>query len=132
LAELQSYIEPVGLPEVECRGSNYQYNLPSPTHFYPKRHNQYVYISKTYEPIHLYTPLSAHSHSCFKGFITGEILCYWSQNSDKQDFVSITSQFIQRLVNRGHQLQEIIKYIKSAAISIDKTATGVHHYQREY
>jgi hypothetical protein len=87
------------------------------------------------KPMNLYTyipPLSAHPNSCFKGFITGEILRYWSQNSDKQDFVSITSQFIQRLVNRGHQLQEIIKYIKSAAISIDKTATGVHHYQREY
>jgi len=89
-----------------------------------------IHTSTFQKPMNLYTyipPLSAHPNSCFKGFITGEILRYWSQNSDKQDFVSITSQFIQRLVNRGHPLQEIIKYIKSAAISIDKTATGTYN-----
>jgi len=127
LAELQSYIKPVWLPEVECRGFNYQHKLWWRTHFYPRRHNQHIYISKTYEPIHLYTPLSANPNSCFKGFVTGKILCYWSQNSNKQDFISITSQFIQWLVNRGLQLQEIIKYIKSAAILIDNTATGTYN-----
>jgi hypothetical protein len=78
----------------------------------------------------LYTyipPLSAHPNSCFKGFITGEILCYWSQNSNKQDFISITPQLIQRLVNRGHQLYDNIKIIKSAATSINNTATGTYN-----
>jgi hypothetical protein len=57
--------------------------------------------------MNLYTyipPLSAHPISYFKGLIIGELLCYWLQNSDKQDFINITSLFIQRLVNRGQQL----------------------------
>jgi hypothetical protein len=56
-----------------------------------------IHISTFQKTMNLYTyipPLSAHPNSCFKGFITGEILRYWSQNSDKQDFISITSQFI--------------------------------------
>jgi hypothetical protein len=72
-------------------------------------------------------PLSAHPNSCFKGLITGEILRYWSQNSNKQDFISIASQFIQQLVNHGHQLYNIIKIIYSGATSIDNAAAGTHN-----
>jgi hypothetical protein len=42
--------------------------------------NLYLYIP----------PLSAHPTSCFKGFITGEILRYWNQNSNKEDFITLT------------------------------------------
>ena len=80
--------------------------------------------------MNLYTyipPLSAHPLSCFKGLITGELLCYWVQNSDKTDFQNITTQFIPRLVNRGHQLEDILPTITSAAATIDNKASGTHN-----
>jgi hypothetical protein len=62
-----------------------------------------LFTSTFQKPMNLYLyipPLSAHPKSCFKGFITGEILCYWNQNTDEEDFISITAQFIQRLLKR--------------------------------
>jgi len=87
--------------------------------------------TKTFQKdMNLYTyipPLSAHPNSCFKGLITGEILRYWCQNSNKNDFINITSLFIQRLVNRGHQINDIVKTLMSAAASIDNAATGTYN-----
>jgi len=80
--------------------------------------------------MNLYTyipPLSAHPLSCFKGLITGELLRYWVQNSDKMDFQNITTQFIRCLVNRGHQLEDILPTITSAAASLDYKASGTHN-----
>ncbi len=62
------------------------------TRTFQKELNLYLYIP----------PLSAHPHSCFKGFITGEIIRYWTQNSKTEDFISITTQFLNRLQLRGH------------------------------
>jgi len=80
-------------------------------------------VSSTFQkPMNLYLyipPLSAHPSSCFKGFITGEILRYWNQNSREEDFIQITSQFIQRLLQRGHLLSSIVPIIRSAASKID-------------
>jgi hypothetical protein len=80
--------------------------------------------------MNLYTyipPLSAHPNSCYKGMITGEILRYWCQNSNKKDFINITLLFIQRLVNQGHQIRDIVKTIMSAAASFDNAATGTYN-----
>jgi len=68
-------------------------------------------------------PLSAHPSSCFKGFITGEILRYWNQNSREEDFVQITSQFMQQLLQQGQLLSSIVPIIWSAASKIDHRHT---------
>ena len=87
--------------------------------------------TKTYQKdMNLYTyipPLSAHPISCFKGLITGELLRYWVQNSDETNFQNITTQFIQCLVNRGHQLKDIIPILTSVAASIDNRASRTHN-----
>jgi len=87
--------------------------------------------TKTYQKdMNLYTyipPLSAHPSSCFKGLITGELLRYWNQNSNKTDFQKITTQFIQRLLDRGHKLEDILPIITSAAAAIDNRASGTHN-----
>ena len=74
-------------------------------------------------------PLSAHPPSCIKGLIVNTILRYREQNSDK-DFVRFTSQFIQQLHERGHELQDITPHITYAAKIIDnkrhKTNTTNH------
>jgi hypothetical protein len=89
-----------------------------------------IHTTTFQKDMNLYTyipPLSAHSNSCFKGLISGEILRYWCQNSNKKDFINITSLFIQRLVNRGHQINDIVKTIMSAAASINNAATGTYN-----
>jgi hypothetical protein len=80
--------------------------------------------------MNLYThipPLSAHPLSCFKGLITGELLCYWNQNSDKIDFQNITTQFIHCLLDHGHKLEDILPTITSAAAAIDNQAPGTYN-----
>jgi len=76
---------------------------------YQKPLNLYLYIP----------PLSAHPSSCFKGLITGELYRYWWQNTEEKDFIDITTKFIQRLINRGHQPNNIIPLIQTAASNID-------------
>ena len=71
--------------------------------------NLYLYIP----------PLSAHPPSCFKGLIFGELRRYWSQNSP-ETFQKLLSKFIQRLVDRGHTLKQLIPIISQAAITIDQ------------
>jgi len=84
-------------------------------------------ISKTYQkPLNLYLyipPLSAHPPSCFKGLISGELSRYWSQNTKDSDFIQITSEFIIRLCQRGHQLQDLIPLLHTAASNIDNINT---------
>jgi hypothetical protein len=76
---------------------------------YQKPLNLYLYIP----------PLSAHPSSCFKGLITGELYRYWWQNTEEKDFIDITTNFILRLINRGHQLNNILLLIQTAASNID-------------
>jgi hypothetical protein len=80
------------------------------------------------KPMHLYTyipPLSAHPKSCFKGSIIGKLLRYWHQNTDEADFININSLPIQRQINRGHPIQDIILILQKAASSIDNTITRI-------
>jgi hypothetical protein len=70
--------------------------------------------------LHLYIPpSSAHPPSCLKGLITGELLRYRKQN-DNKDFVDITTSFIERMIDRGHKLENLIPLIHEAATAIDK------------
>jgi hypothetical protein len=84
-------------------------------------------LTKTYQkPMNLYLyipPLSAHPNSCFKGLITGEILRYWLQNSNTEDFIHMTSLFIQRLIQRGHTISNITPILRTAAALIDNDRT---------
>jgi hypothetical protein len=68
-------------------------------------------------------PLLAHPSNCFKDLIAGEIKRYWQRNSEEEDFISITSQFIQCLLNRGHHMEKIIPLLQSAASNIDNAVT---------
>jgi len=80
-------------------------------------------ITTTYQkPLNLYLyipPLSAHPSSCLKGLITGEIYRYWSQNSNTEDFINITTNFILQLTQRGHQIHQLILMLQTAAANID-------------
>ncbi len=83
------------------------------TRTYQKEMNLYLYI-----PAH-----SAHPPSCLNGLISGEMFRYWLQNSTK-DFEAILSKFIQRLTEKGHQLENLIPLFHQAAINLStKTAT---------
>jgi len=74
------------------------------------------------KPLNLYLyipPLSAHPPSCLKGLISGEIYRYWKQNTEETDFISITTNFVLRLLQRGHQLENLRPLLQSAAANIE-------------
>jgi hypothetical protein len=79
------------------------------TKTYQKELNLYLYIP----------PQSAHPTSCLKGLITGELIRYWSQNTQEEDFINITQLFIQRLMQRGHRIEDLIPTLQAAASTID-------------
>jgi hypothetical protein len=62
-----------------------------------KQLNLYLYIP----------PSSAYPPGCLKGLINGELCRYWIQNPNSQDFQSIVSKFITRLLDRGHTLDSL-------------------------
>jgi len=78
--------------------------------------------------LYLYIPhLSAHPSSCLKGLLTGELNRYWFQNSEEEDFIDVTTKFILRLVQRGHQIQHLIPSLYTAAANIDNINTRESH-----
>jgi hypothetical protein len=78
----------------------------------------------TYQkPLNLYLylpPNSAHPPSCLKGLITGEIRRYWTQNSP-EDFQSILTKFINRLLQRGYTLSNLTPILLKAAATLEKS-----------
>jgi uncharacterized protein YbcV (DUF1398 family) len=84
--------------------------------------NETTIKTKTYQKdlnLHLYIPPnSAHPPSCLKGLISGEMRRYWLQN-DPQDFENIMVKFIERLVARGHSINNLTPIIMGAAASLD-------------
>jgi hypothetical protein len=56
---------------------------------------------------------------CYVTQLTGELYRYWWQNTEEKDFIDITTKFILRLINRGHQPNSIIPLIQTAASNID-------------
>jgi len=90
--------------------------------------NQKIQTSTFQKELNLYLyipPISAHPTSCFEGLIVGELLRYWKQNSSKQDFINITNNFISRLLQRGHFLEDLIPILRSAAATIDNAANNI-------
>jgi len=81
------------------------------TKTYQKNMNLYLYIP----------PFSAHPPSCFKGLVTGELRRYWLQNSP-EDFQEILCKFIDRLLQRGHDIHYISYLMEQAAISLDRSS----------
>jgi len=75
--------------------------------------NLYLYIP----------PSSAHTPSCFKGLIAGELRRYWLQNNPA-DFQNILVNFITRLLARGHKLGYIAPIFRNAAVLLDKNPTS--------
>jgi hypothetical protein len=79
-------------------------------------------LTETYQkPMNLYLyipPFSAHPPSCFKGLITGELRRYWLQNNPI-NFQNILMKFIQRLVDRGHTLENLVPIITQAAQTLE-------------
>jgi len=78
------------------------------TSTYQKNLNLYLYIP----------PVSAHPPSCLKGLIAGELRRYWLQNSPEYYKVTL-SKFIDRLLCRGHSLDNLIPILTQAATSLD-------------
>ncbi len=88
--------------------------------------NKHITATTYQKPLNLYLyipPLSAHPSSCFKGLITGEIYRYWLQNTNKADFINITTNFILHLLQRCHQMNQILPTLKSAATNIGNINT---------
>jgi hypothetical protein len=76
--------------------------------------------------LHLYIPpSSAHPPSCLKGLITGELLRYRLQNNNT-NFTTITSSFLERMIARGHKLDNLSPLIREAAATIDRKLTMPH------
>jgi hypothetical protein len=68
----------------------------------------------------LYKPaLSAHPPSCLKGLIIGEVKRYWLQNNP-EGFQKKLTAFIERLLARGHKLQDLIPLLQEATSKIDQ------------
>jgi hypothetical protein len=81
------------------------------TSTFQKNLNLYLYIP----------PRSAHPPSCLKGLIAGELRRYRLQNNT-EDFVSIATKFMERLVDRGHQLDNLAPIFQQVATAIDLNA----------
>jgi hypothetical protein len=79
---------------------------------YQKEMNLYLYIP----------PSSAHTPSCLKGLIAGELRRYWLQNNP-DDFKEILTNFIRRLLLRGHAINNISPILLNAAAQLEKN----HH-----
>jgi thiamine kinase-like enzyme len=70
--------------------------------------------------LHLYNPpSSAHPPSCLKGLITGELFRYKKQNNN-EDFMKITTSFLERMAARGHKIENLTPLFHEAAATIDK------------
>ena len=95
--------------------NTYQYNQFNPP-------NQLFPNAATLNPFQ-----GATSQAPFTSHIpfVGELLRYWKQNSSKRDFINITNNFISRLLQRGHFLEDLIPILRSAAATIDNAANNI-------
>jgi hypothetical protein len=76
---------------------------------FQKAMNLYLYIP----------PQSSHPPCCFKGLIAGELKRYFIQNN-KEDFEKILTNFIGRLLDRGHTLENLCSLLLQAAARTDR------------
>jgi len=82
------------------------------TSTYQKDMNLYLYIP----------PRSAHPSSCLKGLLHGELQRYWIQNNPT-DFQEMAYKFIQRLLARGHTIDELTPLLLQAASHLNTART---------
>ena len=70
--------------------------------------------------LHLYIPFkSAHPPGVLKSLIYGNIQRFWTQNSDRQDYINTTKAFFGHLINRGYTHTELEPIFEEAAQAID-------------
>ena len=83
------------------------------------QHPDQSFSTRTYQKVmnlYLYLPKSsAHPPSALKGLVTGNLIRYWEQNSNKDDYIKIARSFAQRLLNRGYSVDDISPLFQSAA-----------------
>jgi len=70
--------------------------------------NLYLYIP----------PLSSHPPSCLKGLIARELCQYYLQNNT-ENFQEILTKFIGRLLDRGHNVEDISLLLLQAVNNLD-------------
>jgi len=117
----------IWFPHMEYRTTYKFHNIPWPNHWIK---NNKLSTATYQKPLKLYLyipPLSAHPSSCLKGLLTGELNRYWFQNSEKEDFIDVTTKFILWLVQRGHQMQHLIPSLYTVAAYIDNINTRESH-----
>jgi hypothetical protein len=73
--------------------------------------NSKIHTSTFQKSLNLYLYLPP---SCLKGLIAGEMRRYWLQNN-QTGFISILEKFIIYLIERGHQLKDIIPVLQHTA-----------------
>jgi hypothetical protein len=70
--------------------------------------------------LHLYIPPhSAHPPGVLKSLIFGNIIRYWNQNTNREDFVQASCDFYRHLLNRGYSPEKLTPIFHDAAMSID-------------
>jgi hypothetical protein len=79
------------------------------TKTYQKEMNLFLYIP----------PLSAHPEGVLKGLVFGNLRRFWTQNSDINDYILISYQFFQHLLDRGHNATHLAHLFMSAASKFD-------------
>lgn len=86
--------------------------------------NSRIVASSYQKPMNLYLyipPNLVHPPSCIKGLITGELKCYWSQNTPEQ-FQILLTNFIDRLLQRGHDISSLTPFTPKSGIHSKQTS----------
>ena len=90
---------------------------------YPNYQNFYYPHFKTFQkPNNLYLylpPHSAHPPGTVRSLIFGLLKKYWLQNTDPDDFKSITTALFERLKRRGHNPLKLQTIFRQAAAKLD-------------
>lgn len=58
-------------------------------------------------------------HKLFQRIGNREIIRYGTQNTSPEDFIRVTALFLQRLIQHGHLLKDLIPIFKSIAASLE-------------
>ncbi len=78
--------------------------------------------------LHLYiSPHSAHPPEVLKSIVYGNLRRYWLQNTNVEDYVSITKQFASHLIARGYNPNKIYDLFIQAANKLDKLIAAKQH-----
>ena len=81
--------------------------------------------------LHLYIPpKSAHPPGVLKSLIYGNLQRFWTQNTNKEDYISHTSAFFQHLLHRGYDPETLAPIFEAAAEKMD-SPTNTNPTQRD-